>query len=67
MKMHFYLICYHFDIFTSLHFTDRIIIREIISSILVVDSAEFPLDKKKEMCNKLATNYKFNLDTITKE
>ena len=36
-------------------------------NVLGVDSAEFPLDKRKEIWNKLATNYKFNLDTITKE
>ncbi len=36
-------------------------------NILGVDSAEFPLEKRKEIWNKLATNYKFNLDNITKE
>lgn len=36
-------------------------------NILGIDSAEFPLDKRKEIWDKLATSYKFNLDLITKE
>jgi putative YhdH/YhfP family quinone oxidoreductase len=36
-------------------------------NILGVDSAEFPMQRRKEIWNKLSTNYKFNLDTITKE